>query len=140
MAVLFTLVKYIIRNAATPEFVTEGNTPVAPNSSVVKAMKGSDPVLRITGDISKGSETFKSKTLLINAEKYRHPETRNSVSGSTITITVPEFKKGRRNAVRKVNSEAASVKALANFFKVTPNAETSAPVETAKANSETTSN
>lgn len=115
---IIKLVTYIIRNAGTPEFLTEGNAPVAPNSPIVKGMKGSTPVIRFTGDITKGNAPlFKSKAITLNAEKYRHEGTRIKVQGNTVTITVPEFPKGRRNAVRKVNAEAASVKALAEFFK-----------------------
>lgn len=122
MAALFTLVTYIIRNAATPQFADEKgnfsptNTPFAPNSDIAKRLKDDAPVLRLVGQIQKGKDTFKSTSLTINAGKYRHESFKISRNGSEYTLSVPEFKKGRRDAVRKVNVEAAAVKFLDSLF------------------------
>jgi hypothetical protein len=111
---IFKLVTYFVSNAGTPSFFTDA--PVAPNSNIVRNMPANENVLRFTGTIRKGDEQFKSSTLLINAEKYRHPDTLIVQTASGFTITVPEFPKGRNKAVRKVNSQDKAVVALNSFF------------------------
>jgi len=116
MSKITEFVTYVISNAATPKFLTA--TPVAPNSDVVKRMRGTAPVLRLTGVIRKGNTTLKAKTLVITAAKYRDPKTniRIDTNANTITVTVPEFAKGRGAANRSVNAEDEAVKTLLSAF------------------------
>jgi hypothetical protein len=114
----FKLVRYEISNADTPQFLTPGNEPVAPNSEIVQNMKPNTPVLRLTGTISKNGKVLTVKNLVISAGKYRRPDTSilpNSDS-NTISVIVAEFKKGRGNRERKVDASAKSVSSLLSFF------------------------
>lgn len=120
---LFTIVAYTILNAGTPVFVQDGKPVdyIDPESDYIKGLANSPDaakretgVLRISGIVTKGGKELTIRTLVVTAEKYGSPEFAYSdnADGSEITISVPEFAKGRNKISRKFVANAASVSGL----------------------------
>lgn len=121
----FKVVTYTITNAQTPEFVlTQDGAYIAPTDPKVKAMADSadpkvkaTPVFVVRGTISKSGEkkaTLTIERLPISAEKYAHSafSYADNADGSVITITLPDFKRGAGDKVRKYDATAKAVVGL----------------------------
>lgn len=117
MATISSIVTYTISNAGTPKFLIPSilRDGVVDDAKVAR-LAPNTPILRLTGSIRKGNsaKVMGAKTLTITAAKWLNSSTSivPNVENNTITVTVPEFAKGRGNIARNIDPANVATMAL----------------------------